>query len=67
MLTKLWIWFKSLWHVCGNFRSEIGYGLTPYGLGRYEYQVCRECGKERVDSSGHTRLYDFTKDKELYK
>jgi hypothetical protein len=39
----------------------MGYGLTKLGLGRYEYKVCRDCGKP----TGHT--FNFVKDEDLYK
>ena len=61
MFVKLWRWFKSLFHVCEIFRWEAGYGLTRFGLGQYEYKVCRDCGKEFEE------MIDFKKDSELYK
>lgn len=61
MLKKTWIWFKSLWHACDFFRWEVGYGLTDRGIGRYEYKVCRDCGKEFGE------LINFKRDEELYK
>jgi hypothetical protein len=50
MIKRLWIWFVALFHNCESFRWDMGYGLTKLGLGRYEYKVCRDCGKP----TGHT-------------
>ncbi len=66
MLKKLWIWFKSLWHVCYSFKWEVGYGLTPSGVGRYEYSVCRDCDKIRENSVGQTYIINFVKDVDMY-
>ncbi len=54
-------WLKKIFHTCGYFRWEVGYGLTNYGIGRYEYKVCRDCGKVFPE------IQNFTKDKDIYK
>lgn len=54
-------WFKKIFHTCDYFRWEVGYGLTPYGIGRYEYRTCRDCGKIMPE------IHNFTRDKEMYK
>lgn len=61
MIIKFWIWFKGLWHHCDFFRWEIGYGLTPWGMGQYEYKVCRDCGKITGDCT------NFVRDEEMYR
>ncbi len=40
-LTILKEWF----HVCSDFRWDLGYGNTPLGRGIYEFEVCQDCKK----------------------
>lgn len=54
-------WVKNLMHKCEVFRWEMGYGMTQFGIGRYEYKVCRECRKATGE------ICNFVKDEELYK
>ncbi len=53
-------WFKKIFHTCGYYRWEAGYGLTHLGVGTYEYKVCRECKKNTGE------IYNFVRDNEHY-
>ena len=53
-------WFESLFHKCEIFKWEIGYGMTPQGLGQYQFKVCRECKKATGECC------DFVSEQDLY-
>lgn len=36
---------KEWLHLCSEFRWDLGYGYTKWGLGTYEYEVCQDCKK----------------------
>lgn len=58
---------KKLFHSCKYFRWEIGYGITKWGHGQYQYQVCIDCKKEKLTEDGMVELHNFVKDRDLYK